>query len=132
MKNLRINIRRLIFKIILHGSIGIGILSTSLFFINQSRKNWEKEINIYYTKVDSLYNKVDTLYNKIKIISNKIDIISNKIDNLHKIENDENLYKINNQLSDLNTNLKNLTNNLNSMDHFPIKPLIKFKPNKNE
>lgn len=125
MKNLRINIRRLIFKIILHGSIGIGILSTSLFFINQSRKNWEKEINIYYTKVDSLYNKVDTLYNKIKIISNKID-------NLHKVENDENLYKINNQLSDLNTNLKNLTNNLNSMDHFPIKPLIKFKPNKNE
>ena len=125
MKNLRINIRRLIFKIILHGSIGIGILSTSLFFINQSRKNWEKEINIYYTKVDSLYNKVDTLYNKIKIISNKID-------NLHKVENDENLYKINNQLSDLNTNLKNLTNNLNNMDHFPIKPLIKFKPNKNE
>ena len=35
-------------------------------------------------------------------------------------------------LSDLNTNLKNLTNNLNNMDHFPIKPLIKFKPNKNE
>ena len=125
MRSSRINIKRLIFKIILHTSIGLTILFTSLFFINQSRKNWEKEINIYYAKVDSLYNKVDTLYNKIKIISNKID-------NLHKVENDENLYKINNQLSDLNTNLKNLTNNLNSADHFPIKPLIKFKPNKNE
>ena len=121
MRSSRINIKRLIFKIILHTSIGLTILFTSLFFINQSRKNWEKEINIYYTKLDSLSNKVDTLYIKIKSISNKID-------NLHKDEDNQNLSKINNQLHNLNNNLKDLTDNLNKMDHFPIKSFINIKP----